>query len=202
MRRPLLLDLFCCEGGAAMGYHRAGFDVIGVDIVPRPRYPFLFVQGDALRPPFDLSKFDAIHASPPCQAFSVTRHLHDSSHPDLIDPTRQMLTDAGVPFVIENVPGAPLNADLMLCGSMFGLPVRRHRYFETSIKVLILTQPCAHRKNDLGFAQMNWQLEQPGSETAYRDAMECDWMTARMARQAVPPAYTEFIGRQLIQHVS
>jgi DNA (cytosine-5)-methyltransferase 1 len=143
---PRLLDLFCGAGGAAMGYHRAGFEVFGVDILPQPRYPFPFIQADALFPPVRLSEFDAIHASPPCQAYSRLRHLpwlKGREYPALIDATRAMLQEAGVPWVIENVEDAPLRNGLNLCGMMLGLPLTRHRRFESS--VLLLQPP--HQKH-------------------------------------------------------
>jgi DNA (cytosine-5)-methyltransferase 1 len=136
-----LLDLFCGAGGAAMGYHRAGFEVVGVDIEPQPHFPFEFHQADALTYPLD--GFDAIHASPPCQAHSVTRNLWPGrEHPDLVEPTRARLVASGLPYVIENVVGAPLLAPVQLCGSSFGLNVRRHRLFEASF--VLLVPPCQH----------------------------------------------------------
>src|SRR5690348_13600467 len=141
MSRPKLLDLFCGAGGAAMGYHRAGFDVVGVDIKPQPRYPFEFHQGDALDPtyrdpwfePWWIDTFNAIHASPPCQAYTKARKLQGKEHPDLIGPTRELLKATGLPYVIENVPGAPLVDPVVLEGQMFeGLATQRARWFETN----------------------------------------------------------------------
>lgn len=123
MSQPVLLDLYCKAGGAAMGYHRAGFRVVGVDIEPQPHYPFEFHQADALT--FPLDGFDAYHASPPCQRYSMITKLHGraivESHPDLIDPTRYRLKSSGKPYIIENVPQAPLKDAVTLCGSMFNL---------------------------------------------------------------------------------
>ena len=198
MTRPLLLDLFCGAGGAAMGYHRAGFDVIGVDLELQPNYPFEFVQADALNPPFDLTRFDAIHASPPCQAYApVTawRGRH-SDHPDLLEPTADLLVAAGVPWVIENVPGAPREPELVLCGTQLGLRVRRHRWFWTSWGQFAMAAPCRHAPSDYAFDHGG---KQP--ESVYRDAMGCEWMTVRESRNAIPPAYTELIGAQLIDHI-
>ena len=130
--RPRLLDLYCCAGGAAVGYHRAGFDVVGVDIAFQRNYPYEFHQGDALDYVAEHGhEFDAIHASPPCQAFSKTRTLHNNEHPDLVAPTREALQATGKPYIIENVTSAPLRPDVTLCGLMFGLKVFRHRIFET-----------------------------------------------------------------------
>src|SRR5262252_358856 len=141
MTRPRLLDLFCGAGGAAMGYWRAGFDVTGVDVVPQPSYPFTFVQADALAYPLD--GFDAVHASPPCQAYSVaTGNARRGDHVDLYEPVRRRLEASGLPWVIENVIGAPYRQGVVLCGSMFGLRVRRHRNFEASF--LMLAPACDH----------------------------------------------------------
>src|SRR5215467_701837 len=139
MTRPRLLDLFCGAGGAAMGYHRAGFDVVGVDIKPQPRYPFTFIQADAMT--FPLEGFDAIHASPPCQAYIRSGMYDKSRHPDLLPPVRCQLERSDVPWVIENVPGAPMRVDLKLCGCMFGLGVARQRWFETSWHAFDLRPP-------------------------------------------------------------
>ena len=189
-----MLDLFCGAGGAAMGYHRAGFKVIGMDLSPQPRYPFEFIQGDAL----GVKSFygiDAIHASPPCQAYAnVTawRGQRDD-HPDLVAATRTLLEASGLPWVIENVPEAPIRADYKLCGTNFWLPIRRHRHFETNWSGTVEPIPCRHDPHDLPFMHKQ--------ERAYADAMGCHWMTNREGRQAIPPAYTEHIGCQLRSHL-
>jgi DNA (cytosine-5)-methyltransferase 1 len=145
--KPRLLDLFCGAGGAAMGYSRAGFEVVGVDIEPQRRYPFEFIKGDAIvglesllargLDHYLLCDFDAIHASPPCQAYGSLRALNPTKdYPRLIEPTRELLVAIGLPYVIENVPGAPLIDPVRLCGSMVGLPIRRHRLFECTFPVL------------------------------------------------------------------
>jgi hypothetical protein len=193
--RPRLLDLFSGAGGAAMGYHRAGFDVVGVDIKPQPNYPFEFVQGDALDAPVAYSEFDVIHASPPCQGYAnVTRWRgsHDD-HEQLITPTRQLLQATCLPYVIENVRTKALRPCVVLCGSMFGLPIRRHRGFETSWGMSPLVLSCHHRSTDMAFEHKH--------ERAYADAMGCEWMTAREAREAIPPAYALFLGEQLMAHI-
>lgn len=194
--RPKLLDLFCGAGGCSVGYHRAGFDVVGVDSRPQPRYPFPFVRGDALRPPFDLRDFDAIHASPPCQAYSRATAWRGrrASHPDLIAATRELLVRSGRPYVLENVQESRhlLIAPVMLCGTSFGLPLRRHRWFEMSAPLCELLACCQHRTGDCSHDHGGKQ-----TESAYRTAMGCEWMTVHEARQAIPPAYTEYLGRQL-----
>lgn len=190
---PRLLDLFCGAGGCSVGYHRAGFDVIGVDMNPQPNYPFEFVQGDALAYlEAHGGDFDAVHASPPCQAYSVATVARgdQSSHPDLVGVTRDTLIATGKPYVIENVVGAPIWG-VMLCGTMFGLPVRRHRVFETSFPMMAPGGSCRHRKTDMPFMHKR--------ERAYADAMGCQWMTKMEGRQAIPPAYTEYIGRRMME---
>jgi hypothetical protein len=203
--RPILLDLFCGAGGAGQGYYNAGFDVVGVDIDPQPRYPFPFYQADALDfiryPEHDdslwntMGQFDAIHASPPCQHYAgVTAWRGDQDdHPDLVAPIRRLLEATGVPWVMENVREAPLTAHVLLCGTMFGLPIRRHRHFETSWGGWQMTTPCQHRSTDLPFMHKG--------ERRYADAMGCDWMSARSAREAIPPAYTEHIGALLLEQI-
>lgn len=222
--RPLLLDLFCGAGGAALGYHHAGFDVVGVDIAPQKNYPFGFHREDALSslerliagewllacPHFyALSSFDAIHASPPCQAYSTMANCRPGladEYPDLVGPTRELLEATGLPYVIENVPGAPLRADVTLCGQMFGLPLYRHRLFESNVP---LTQP-AHPEHTVPASRAgHWK---PGTIISVsghvapiavaREAMGIDWTTREELAEAIPPNYTEHIGRQLFDHVS
>jgi hypothetical protein len=204
--RPRLLDLFCGAGGAAMGYHRAGFDVVGVDIKPQPHYPFEFHQADALT--FPLDGFDAIHASPPCQLFSRAGKLRDaqggkSSAINLIPETRRRL-DSGQAFVIENVPGAPMEG-VFLCGSTFGLGVRRHRLFESNIW-LAGAGDCRHYEQGrpVGVYHVMGDHVPHGGTTARtleegRAAMGIDWMTWDELKLAVPPAFTEWIGAQLLR---
>jgi DNA (cytosine-5)-methyltransferase 1 len=210
--RPLLLDLFCCQGGASMGYHRAGFDVVGVDIDPQPHYPFEFHQADALA--FPLDGFDVIHASPPCQGYmsfnnlNAERYGHRTDHPLLIEPVRRRLRAQGVPYVIENVPGAPLEKQLTLCGSMFGLGVRRHRHFESS--ELMMGQPrCAHTQAEVGvYGKLDgrrlWTRTDGSEVRAARTlaqaqaAMGIGWMDWDGLRESIPPAYTEYIGAMLM----
>ena len=190
MTGPRLLDLFCGAGGCSVGYARAGFEVVGVDINPQPRYPFEFHQGDAMTWPLD--GFDVIHASPPCQAYAnVTAWRGDKdSHPELIGQTREQLSAWGGPWVIENVPEAPVRPDFLLCGSQFGIGVRRHRAFETSWRGYSLLPPCHHHRGLLPFMHKG--------ERAYADALGCDWMNTHEGREAIPPAYTQFIGEQLM----
>ncbi len=210
--RPRLLDLFCGAGGAAMGYHRAGFDVVGVDINPQPHYPFEFVQADAMNLNLELwvgvQGLSAIHASPPCQRYSVATVFHpgrQAEHPDLVDPCRDMLAESGVPWVIENVMGAPLRNPVMLCGTMFeGLRVYRHRNFEASPAIYWPPQHYQHPERP---AEVGRKVPLHGWMTvaghfsdvkAASRAMGIDWMTRDELRQAIPPAYTEWIGAQLL----
>src|SRR5665213_897898 len=209
-----LLDLFCCAGGAGVGYSRAGFDVVGVDLNPQPRYPFPFVQADALT--LDtafVASFDAIHASPPCQSYSdlAKRNGNADAWPRLVEPVRAMLVKSGLPYAIENVDGAPLRDAVVLCGTMFkGLRVIRHRLFEASF--LIMTPPHGmhpkvhtfdKRKSHYGKTDdMRDFVQVTGGGNctiaAARDAMGIDWMTKNELNEAIPPAYTQFIGEQLL----
>ena len=217
MSRPLLLDLFCGAGGAAMGYHRAGFDVVGVDIKPQPHYPFEFHEGDALEWVFTsemwLESFDVIHASPPCQAYSAMSACRPGlvdKYPMLVDETRELLRATGLPWVIENVPGSGLatatglfgDNGLMLCGQMVGLKLYRHRHFETSG---VIKQPPHPQHLTRASKAGHWK---PGTIISVsgncapiaraREAMGIDWMNRDELSEAIPPAYTEFIGRQLL----
>jgi DNA (cytosine-5)-methyltransferase 1 len=213
-RRPRLLDLFCCAGGAGTGYFRAGFDVVGVDLNPQPNYPFAFVQTNALKlDPKFISTFDAIHASPPCQSYSdlAKRNGNADAWPRLIDPIREVLERSGLPYIIENVEGAPLRNPTVLCGTMFkGLRVIRHRLFETNFPILTPKHgphPKVHTfdKRKAHYGKTNdmvdfVQVTGGGNCTiaAARDAMGIDWMTKNELNEAIPPAYTFFIGKQLL----
>ena len=227
--KPLALDLFCGAGGASMGLYRAGFDVVGVDHRPQPRYPFRFIQADALNPPVDLAQFDLIWASPPCQAHTSLKTMWNAKeHSDLIPRTRELLIASDRPYVIENVPGAAtLRGWVRLCGTSFGLgcagaELRRHRFFEPSFPML--GPPCRHgaadtigvygghqrnrrratigihgegcrdsrRKHDKGVADF--------TVADGRKAMGIDWMTLAELCEAIPPAYSEFIGQWALRH--
>jgi DNA (cytosine-5)-methyltransferase 1 len=212
------LDLFCGAGGAARGYQLAGFHVTGVDIRPQPRYcGDMFVQADALTYPLD--GFDVIHASPPCQAYSLANNIHGrADHPMLVAQVRQRLLDNGFPYVIENVPGAPLRDPYLLCGRAFGLGVKRHRLFETTAPLLVPPCPRGHpgdwvlvfghtvleRSAQVGRTAKDgprFRRRHLGVEVG-REAMGIDWMTRDELSEAIPPAYTEHIGSQLMdQHL-
>ncbi len=205
--KPRLLDLFCGAGGAGMGYHRAGFDVVGVDINPQKNYPFEFHQADAMT--FPLEGFGAIHASPPCQAYAITNNVWKKAHgtyPDLVAPIRDRLTATGLPWVIENVPGAPLLAPVVLCGEMFGLRVIRHRLFETPFLMLAPKHAKHLRRASYGRTPKNGEnftiSGHFGDVVGGRLAMGIEWMTRGELSQAIPPAYTEYIGRFLMETVT
>jgi DNA (cytosine-5)-methyltransferase 1 len=218
--RPRLLDLFCGAGGCTKGYQRAGFYVVGVDNRPQPNYcGDEFHQADALK--FDLDGYDAIHASPPCQAYSVANNIHGrDDHPLLVEPVRDRLMAACVPYVIENVPRAPLLNPITICGLTLGLNVKRHRLFECSFPVM--TYPCAGHGGDWLLVFGHTVLER-GKRVGTtpngggiirrrhvgidrgREAMGIDWMTRDELSEAIPPAYTEHIGyylRQEIEHAA
>lgn len=222
--KPLILDLYCGGGGAGMGYYRAGFEVVGVDIHPQPHYPFWFHRRDALE---FIAKhgheFDAIHASPPCQRYTSGKALHgrETDHVDLVAKTRAALRQSGKPFIIENVAGSPLFGNLMLCGSMFGLGyeqlgLRRHRIFEcVGFEVGLAPFACNHArwtisifgdhimggpKNGVKYSHPN-EREKLGV-AAGRIAMGIDWMTHAELKESIPPAYTQHIGKYLLDHLA
>ena len=212
--RPRLLDLFCGAGGAAVGYHRAGFDVTGVDIEPQPHYPYEFVQADAMNyldyvlgaydmaPCYAPAYFDAIHASPPCQAFSVATQHARGNHDDLLTPVRPLLERVGLPWVIENVPGSPMRADYRLCGCMFGLGrLRRERWFETSWHGFDMRPKCHHPEPAITITTKG-QPNRTGYADEAAEALGIDWMNMRERGLAIPPAYTEYIGARLLEHLS
>lgn len=213
--KPRLLDLFCGAGGAAMGYHRAGFEVIGVDIAPQDNYPFEFLMTSASSHAVELllGWADAVHASPPCQGYS-TQTADQSRHHRLIAEVRQLLIRSGLPYVIENVEGARRHMinPVRLCGSSFGLDVRRHRYFETNWE--LAAPPCAHtwqtprfRSLDMSMVRkgrlasvvgVHGHINYPGEFELRCKAMGIDWMTNAELVEAIPPAYTRHIGRSLL----
>lgn len=208
MNRPRLLDLFCKAGGCTKGYQRAGFYVVGVDIEPQPHYcGDEFIQGDALAVLAAIGhEFDAVSASPPCQGYSKARHLQGNSHPMLIEPVRDLLQAIGKPYVIENVQGAPLINPTLLVGSMFGLRTMRPRLFETSFDLPFMLAPSPSARTA--------KMGRPPKDGEYvhvvghmsnvdycRRAMGIDWMNQGELAEAIPPAYTHWIGRHLMQEL-
>jgi DNA (cytosine-5)-methyltransferase 1 len=234
MTRPRILDLFCGGGGAAVGYHRAGFDVVGVDVVAQPNYPFHFHRGDALDAlrvyltrdaGIDGSRawqpFDAIHASPPCKRFTAARGDRHANrlfepHTDYLRPTLAALSAVALPWIVENVPNAPMPPGAVtLCGSSFDLDVRRHRLFASNVPIRGLA--CRHADQERGrYPSLDWERrssgrraavvgvhgseQYPGHHADAAAAMGIDWMPWDRLTQAVPPAYTEYLGRQLIAY--
>ncbi len=220
-----LLDLYCGAGGAAMGYHQAGFDeIIGIDNQPQPDYPFEFIRADAMAADLlvDLCSFDLIHASPPCQAHTALTKGTNSGrqYPDLISATRNKIqpacygdasTRSCTPTVIENVAGAPIRHDLALCGEMFGLDVIRHRHFEVSGWTVNQPEHINHRGRVRGWRHGTYH-DGPylavygagggkGTVQEWQQAMGIDWTDNRKSiAEAIPPAYTEYIGTQFLLH--
>lgn len=212
---PRILDTFSGGGGAGCGYHLAGFEVVGVDIQPQPNYPFEFIQADALDVLRDrefLAGFDAIHASPPCQAYTPLNHYNHRAYPDLVDETRELLEASGLPYVIENVPQAPLRDPVILCGTMFGLRMYRHRGFETNFPLpspvhRAHTARCARNgylpTPERPFMSIHGGRHSRAWLAAAKEVMGMPWVTTiREVCEAIPPAYTEYIGRHLIAAVS
>jgi DNA (cytosine-5)-methyltransferase 1 len=216
VNRPRLLDLFCCEGGAARGYDQAGFDVFGVDCEPQPDYPYPMHQGDALAFVEEHGhEFDVIHASPPCQGYSTMTADH-SKHPRMIPQTRAALVASGRPYIIENVAGARAHMEhpILVCGSSFGMAVRRHRFFESNVP--LMSMPCTHKRQGRPIGVYG---EHPQDQTDYRrpdgtlrddkaktveharEVMGMPWASWHGCTQAIPPAYTHFIGEQLMSAV-
>ena len=202
--RPTLLDLFCGAGGAGTGYHRAGFDVVGVDNKPQPRYPFQFHQADALEYLAEHGReFDVIHASPPCQVHTRAQKIQNNGHIDLVGPVRQLMRATKRHYIVENVPGAPLIEPVLLVGTMFGLRTNRPRLFECSFPVPFQLMPPVMAQAKMGrparfdgdFIQVVGNFS--GVDYA-RAAMGIDWMTRDELAQAIPPAYTEWLGKQIL----
>lgn len=210
------LDLFCGAGGATKGLQRAGFYVTGVDIQAQPRYcGDVFIQADAME--FPLEGYDFIWASPPCQAYTYIGNNHRAkgkTYPDLIAPMRERLEVSGAAWIIENVPGSPLRASALLCGSAFGLRVRRHRFFESSFG--FFSTGCYHALqgppidvSGTGGRRVNRRPDDHGGNTnkprnltEARAAIGIDWMNRYEISQAIPPAYAEFIGKQAMQFLN
>lgn len=218
MSRPRILDLFCGAGGAAVGYHRAGFEVHGVDLYPQPNYPFRIVQEDALAwlgaNPALGERYDAIHASPPCQAHSDLQKQSKIVYPDFVPEIRRALVASGLPYVIENVEGAPLVDPVTLCGTMFpGLRVLRHRLFECSFPVEAPAHPphplvFTHDKRKAHYGRLDQntafvQVTGGGNCTVANkaSAMGIGWMTGRELNEAIPPEYTRHVGIHLMNHI-
>jgi len=211
-RKPRLLDLCCKAGGASVGYARAGFEVVGVDIEPQPRYPFEFHQTDALT--FPLDGFDVVHVSPPCQGYSSATACvvgAKEKHPLLIPAFRNRLQVSGLPYVIENVERAKrdMQSPILLCGEMFGLRTYRHRLFESNVPLLVPDHPVhvlrAAKMGRLPQCGEYWSIAGhiPRADRAQREALGIDWMkTQDEVSNAIPPVYTEWIGLQLIQALS
>lgn len=221
--KPRILDLFCGAGGAATGYARAGFEVVGVDIELQPNYPFEFIETDAIEflerirefaTDPDWQPWDAIHASPPCQAYSAGARMRNGfakDHPRLIEPVRELLLDIGWPYVIENVPEAPLLNPVKLCGSNFGLAVRRHRHFECSFPVMV--PPCTHAYQEVVVGVYGDHPEDSVIRKGHpairaksvehaQESMGIDWMPRwSELKEAIPPAMTEHIGSYLLAHL-
>lgn len=188
-----------------MGLYRSGFDVIGIDIKPQQRYPFTFIQGDALRPPVDLARFDFVWASPMCQRHSVGSRRWHKDWPCQLDPIRDMLTSWGGLYVIENVPGAPVRADLVLTGPMFGLKTQRRRHFECAgFWLMQAGLPFRNGpKTTPGFVTVAGNGgDGPNRISAFKEALGIDWMEKSELREAIPPAYSEFIGRAALRYIN
>lgn len=231
MTRPKLLDLFCGAGGASMGYHRGGFDVYGVDLINRKRYPFAFRKGDAISvleakldgqllefthkdgttEQLGLDAFAAVHASPPCQAYShSTEGFRNAGaeYPDLLAPTRDLLLAIRQPWIIENVPGAPMRADYRLCGCYFGLQLRRDRWFETSWHGFAMMPTHDHSGpsfsviGDYSTSAERKKLGRAATSDERNRAMGIDWMKGHELGLAIPPDYSQWLSTDLLAAIS
>lgn len=199
-----LLDLCCCQGGASHGYTLAGFTVTGVDINPQPRYPYTFIQADAITYLREHGhQYDVIHGSPPCQLHSLAWRIQHREHPDLIAPMRAAMIDSGKPYIIENVVGAPLNDPIELCGAMFGIHTYRHRIFESNLNLT----PPVHPPHQAPTVKMGRALNDGDwyhavgnfSNVPYiRRDLNLPWMSRDGLRESIPPAYAEHLGRQTL----
>lgn len=209
--KPRILDAFCKAGGCGYGYHLAGFEVVGVDIEPQPRYPFTFIQADAMDfIPEYAGDFHVIHTSPPCQKYCRLNYLHKREYPDLLEAVRELLIATGKPYVIENVPEAPLINPLILCGTMFSLRTIRHRAFETNPPIWWPPHQCYHwgkstpKGKHSTFANGDF-ITITGHNFLVGEAREVfgtPWMTQDELREAIPPAYTKWIGERLIEKLA
>ena len=224
-RKYKLLDLYCCAGGAAKGYYDAGFEVVGVDIVDRPNYPYEFIKADALEILKDetfISQFSALHASPPCQCYSKLKYLSgnvekwEEEHVDLVAPTRELLIKTGKPWVIENVENSPLINPIKLCGSQFeNMYTQRPRLFESNIPLRKPDAPVVRHKTlklGEGFAEDGYitvagtrppkGMNEIQAKLYYGFALGgIDWMSLEELTQAIPPVYTCFLGKQIINYL-
>lgn len=204
--KPKLLDLFCGAGGCSVGYHRAGFDIVGVDIIGYRGYPYPFIQSDVFEflEHNDVSQFDVIHASPPCHKYSIStvpQRLAGRTFVDLVAKTRFYLIQLEKPYVIENVPGSPLKNFIELSGAMFGLKVIRRRWFESNLP-LFSPPSIRYKRNSVANGDyVTVVSNQFGNLALASEAMGIDWMTRREIVLAIPPSYTEYIGKQLFDQV-
>ena len=212
-----ILDLFCGAGGASTGYYLAGIEhnltkveITGIDIKHGKRYPFHYLRWDVMKMSVEeLQQYDFIHASPPCQTFSITKNLRNAqgkstSKLDLLEPTRKLILESGKPYIIENVPGAPLHNPVQLCGSSFGLKVRRHRLFESNLP--LVGSVCNHKAQGrpVGiYGSMRDEIPKGGKTASTmeeaNEAMGIDWMIWTELVEAIPPAYTKYLGKQVME---
>lgn len=220
MNHYRLLDLFCGAGGCSEGYRRAGFIVHGIDNRRQPRYPYTFTRADALEYlAANGHLYDVIHASPPCQRYSTLQNInkaqgYENEHPDLIDIARRLLIASGKPYVIENVQGSPLNTQVIVCAHSLGMKkLARHRHFESN--VMLHAPRCTHRRKDVEIigiygerpdghrvSPKQYKVTRTASSmTEAKELMQINWMEWHELKEAIPPAYTEYIGRQLIRYL-